>query len=235
MTGSAATTDGAAGESFAQRLQREARERKKLFYSAPTKPVDPSAAQPAPAIIIPEIPQPYGTPVPIETKAIAELNRLDLTWGGRPTVVLIIRLCAEAYGLTPTDLLSVRRTADVVRPRQIAMYLSKILTLKSLPEIGRRIGDKDHTTVLHAVRKMERLVETSADVAAEVAAIREQIRIVVERRTAAPADAPADFVTSADNSEPREGEDHGAKCQTDERLRQDETQKHRSALRDDCR
>ncbi|KAF0124227.1 MAG: dnaA, partial [Methylocystaceae bacterium] len=45
----------------------------------------------------------------------------------------------------------------VVRPRQIAMYLSKVLTLRSLPEIGRRFGGRDHTTVLHAVRKIEEL------------------------------------------------------------------------------
>ena len=50
-----------------------------------------------------------------------------------------------------------RRTANVVRPRQIAMYLSKVLTLRSLPEIGRRFGGRDHTTVLHAVRKIEEL------------------------------------------------------------------------------
>ncbi len=45
----------------------------------------------------------------------------------------------------------------MVRPRQIAMYLSKVLTLRSLPEIGRRFGGRDHTTVLHAVRKIEGL------------------------------------------------------------------------------
>ena len=55
-----------------------------------------------------------------------------------------------------SDILSERRTAAVVRPRQIAMYLSKLLTLRSLPEIGRRFGGRDHTTVLHAVRKIEK-------------------------------------------------------------------------------
>jgi chromosomal replication initiator protein len=49
-------------------------------------------------------------------------------------------------------LLSARRSRDVVRPRQIAMFLAKALTSRSLPEIGRRFGGRDHTTVLHAVR-----------------------------------------------------------------------------------
>jgi chromosomal replication initiator protein len=64
--------------------------------------------------------------------------------------------------------LSSRRTANVVRPRQIAMYLAKTLTLRSLPEIGRRFGGRDHTTVLHAVRKIETLVGKDTTTADEV-------------------------------------------------------------------
>jgi chromosomal replication initiator protein len=56
----------------------------------------------------------------------------------------------------------------VVRPRQIAMYLAKTLTLRSLPEIGRRFGGRDHTTVLHAVRKIEGLVGNDNMLAEEV-------------------------------------------------------------------
>jgi chromosomal replication initiator protein len=56
----------------------------------------------------------------------------------------------------------------VVRPRQIAMYLAKTLTLRSLPEIGRRFGGRDHTTVLHAVRKIENLVGNDTTTADEV-------------------------------------------------------------------
>ena len=61
------------------------------------------------------------------------------------------------FNVSRADILSSRRTANVVRPRQIAMYLSKMMTLRSLPEIGRRFGGRDHTTVLHAVRKIEAL------------------------------------------------------------------------------
>jgi chromosomal replication initiator protein len=66
------------------------------------------------------------------------------------------RVC-EFYSIKMSDLLSSRRVQNIVRARQVAMYLSKILTSKSLPEIGRKFGGKDHTTVLHAVRKVEEI------------------------------------------------------------------------------
>lgn len=61
---------------------------------------------------------------------------------------------AKHYHLSVNELLSNRRTADVVRPRHVAAYLSKVLTRKSLPEIGRAMGNRDHTTILHGVRKI---------------------------------------------------------------------------------
>jgi chromosomal replication initiator protein len=70
----------------------------------------------------------------------------------------ILKLVSAHFSLTRADLLSSGRTANVVRPRHIAMYLSKTLTSRSLPEIGRRFGGRDHTTVLHAVRKIEGLI-----------------------------------------------------------------------------
>jgi chromosomal replication initiator protein len=76
----------------------------------------------------------------------------------RVRVEEILKLVSAHFNVTRADLLSSRRTASVVRPRQIAMYLSKTLTLRSLPEIGRRFGGRDHTTVLHAVRKIEGLI-----------------------------------------------------------------------------
>ncbi|HEY9056430.1 MAG TPA: chromosomal replication initiator protein DnaA [Aurantimonas sp.] len=67
----------------------------------------------------------------------------------------ILKFVSRHYNVTRTDLLSARRTRTIVRPRQIAMYLAKTMTPRSLPEIGRRFGGRDHTTVLHAVRKIE--------------------------------------------------------------------------------
>jgi chromosomal replication initiator protein len=75
---------------------------------------------------------------------------------------------ARQYNVSRADLLSSRRTANVVRPRQVAMYLAKILTLRSLPEIGRRFGGRDHTTVLHAVRKIETLAGNDSALADEI-------------------------------------------------------------------
>ncbi len=104
-----------------------------------------------------------GTAHTVET---AEAAIRDLVRSREPKRVKIEdiqKLVANHYNVSRADILSSRRTAVVVRPRQIAMYLSKALTLRSLPEIGRRFGGRDHTTVLHAVRKIEALsgVETA--------------------------------------------------------------------------
>ena len=95
------------------------------------------------------------------TLEMAEREARDLIRPQEPKRIKIEdiqRVVARQYNVSRSDLLSSRRTANVVRPRQVAMYLAKTLTLRSLPEIGRRFGGRDHTTVLHAVRKIEALV-----------------------------------------------------------------------------
>jgi chromosomal replication initiator protein len=109
-----------------------------------------------------------GLPV---TMDMAERAVRDLVRPQEPKRVKIEdiqRVVARQYNVSRADLLSSRRTANVVRPRQIAMYLAKTLTLRSLPEIGRRFGGRDHTTVLHAVRKIEGLVGNDNMLAEEV-------------------------------------------------------------------
>ena len=69
-------------------------------------------------------------------------------------------------------MISARRARVVARPRQIAMFLSKNLTSKSLPEIGRKFGGRDHTTVIHAVKKIEELKLVDVQVADEVEILR---------------------------------------------------------------
>jgi len=88
----------------------------------------------------------------------------------------IQRVVARQYNVSRSDLLSSRRTANVVRPRQVAMYLAKTLTLRSLPEIGRRFGGRDHTTVLHAVRKIEGLVGNDVALAEEIEVLKRQLQ-----------------------------------------------------------
>jgi len=73
------------------------------------------------------------------------------------TVDMIQKTVAEHYSLKQADLISERRARAVARPRQVAMWLAKQITTRSLPDIGRRFGGRDHTTVLHAVRRIEAL------------------------------------------------------------------------------
>ena len=88
------------------------------------------------------------------------------------TIEEIKRRVAEYYSLRMTDLISARRARVVARPRQVAMYLCKTLTSKSLPEIGRGFGGRDHTTVIHAVRKIEELTATDAQLQEDVENLR---------------------------------------------------------------
>lgn len=75
------------------------------------------------------------------------------------TVADIRRLCAEEAGISLREMLSHRRPLSLVRPRQIGMYLAKKLTSRSLPEIGKRFGGRDHSSVLYAVRKITALLD----------------------------------------------------------------------------
>jgi chromosomal replication initiator protein len=117
-----------------------------------------------------------GHPITLE---MAEREVRDLIRPQEPRRVKIEeiqRIVARQYNVSRADLLSSRRTANVVRPRQVAMYLAKTLTLRSLPEIGRRFGGRDHTTVLHAVRKIETLVSNDAVLAEEIEALKRQLQ-----------------------------------------------------------
>ncbi|MBS3651107.1 chromosomal replication initiator protein DnaA [Pseudaminobacter sp. 19-2017] len=93
----------------------------------------------------------------------------------RPRIEDIQRVVARHYNVSKTELLSNRRTRTIVKPRQIAMYLAKVMTPRSLPEIGRRFGGRDHTTVLHAVRKIEDLSGNDNSLAQELELLRRLI------------------------------------------------------------
>jgi chromosomal replication initiator protein len=88
----------------------------------------------------------------------------------------IQRVVARQYNVSRADLLSQRRTVNVVRPRQIAMYLAKMLTGRSLPEIGRRFGGRDHTTVLHATLKIESLAGNDNALTEEIELLKRQLQ-----------------------------------------------------------
>ncbi|TCT03173.1 chromosomal replication initiator protein DnaA [Aquabacter spiritensis] len=109
-----------------------------------------------------------GEPVTLEMAENAIRDLVRPSDPKRVRVDEILRVVAKHYNVSRADILSQRRTANVVKPRQIAMYLAKTLTLRSLPEIGRRFGGRDHTTVLHAVRKIDGLIATDRALAEEI-------------------------------------------------------------------
>jgi chromosomal replication initiator protein len=109
-----------------------------------------------------------GEPI---TVTLAEKTLADLIRSHdarRVRIEDILRIVSRHYKVPRNDLLSSRRSRDVVRPRQIAMYLAKSLTSRSLPEIGRRFGGRDHTTVLHSVRKVEQMMKDDGDLCQEI-------------------------------------------------------------------
>ncbi|MCT8990008.1 chromosomal replication initiator protein DnaA [Chelativorans sp. SCAU2101] len=114
------------------------------------------------------------------------LDRIDEILGpvcrtGEPRRVRIEdiqRIVARHYNVSKTELLSNRRTRSIVKPRQVAMYLAKVMTPRSLPEIGRRFGGRDHTTVLHAVRKIEGMSSGDKQLAQEIELLK---RLIAEQ------------------------------------------------------
>ena len=87
----------------------------------------------------------------------------------------ILRAISRQYAVSRGDLLSARRTRSIVRPRQIGMYLSKQLTSRSLPEIGRQFGGRDHTTVIHAIRKIEELMSDDPGLRDEIETLKDDL------------------------------------------------------------
>jgi chromosomal replication initiator protein len=116
-----------------------------------------------------------GRPVTLENThdVLADLLR---TYDRKVTMDDIQKKICEHFGLKLSDLHGERRSRHLARPRQMAMYLCKQLTTKSLPDIGRAFGGRDHTTVLHAVRKVEDLIRTEAQVAEDIELLRRALQ-----------------------------------------------------------
>ncbi len=88
------------------------------------------------------------------------------------TVEEILRKVAEHYNVRLSDLTGAKRLRTIARPRQVAMYLAKQLTTRSLPDIGRRIGGRDHTTVMHGVKRIEELAAIDSQLADDIQMLR---------------------------------------------------------------
>jgi chromosomal replication initiator protein len=93
----------------------------------------------------------------------------------RVTIEEIQKRVAEHFNVRISDMHSARRARSVARPRQVAMYLSKQLTSRSLPEIGRKFGGRDHTTVMHAVKKVDELQDQDISFAEDVNLLRRML------------------------------------------------------------
>ena len=91
------------------------------------------------------------------------------------TIDLIQTLVCKFFKISKNEMLSSRRSRYLVRPRQTAIYLTKILTSKSLPEIGREFSNRDHTTIIHSVKTIERLKESDKDMEENINNLKNQI------------------------------------------------------------
>ena len=116
-----------------------------------------------------------GREITIES-AQEELHDLLRSRERRITIDEIQRRVAEHFNIRQAEMTSSRRARIVARPRQVAMYLSKQLTSRSLPEIGRKFGGRDHTTVMHAVRRIEELRDSDPVLAEDVELLRRMLQ-----------------------------------------------------------
>ena len=144
-------------------LHRAHLERRARLYPAPKRPA------PAPIVITPPEPRPEPTQKTVfdtrrkilrraaVIRAEIEGYKVDMARAVVPQIGTVQTIVCRHYGVPLRDILSAIRTRDVVRVRQVAMWLCRRTTLKSYPEIGRRFGGRDHTTVLHSERLIEAL------------------------------------------------------------------------------
>jgi len=147
--------------------------RRAKLYAVRKEPEAPAPA-PAPAPVVAE---PIVLPPAVVHDAVREWLRLATPEAMKPAAHRrIIDIVAEVTGVERMQLLSGRRMADIVRPRQICFYLLKTCTTLSLPLIGRCMGGRDHTTVLHGARKIASLIETDDALRALVASLTSRIQ-----------------------------------------------------------
>ncbi|MCK1465755.1 hypothetical protein IVB34_47595 [Bradyrhizobium sp. 2] len=134
------------------------------------------APQPEPDIveIVPAVVRQSRAP---ETKAEARFIRYLTDEGGRkiPTVHEIKHVIAEHFGITTTNIDSQSRKVKFCLPRQIGYYLSREMTLRSLPDIARRFGGRDHTSALSGIKKIERQLQADPAFAKTVSVLREKL------------------------------------------------------------
>ena len=157
-----------------QEIRTRARERARRMMTPPALPILAAPSpEPVAAAAEPEDTDPEQCPVCGRSKALCAAEPAPAPPKAKDpiTVPKIMRAVAEFYQTSIRDLQSSRRERSICRPRQIAMYLGRELTLRSFPDIGQRVGGRDHTTVLHGWRKITALRAIDATLNAEIEAI----------------------------------------------------------------
>jgi hypothetical protein len=132
-------------------------------------------------VVVMEAPPPPAPPLPAtpvvpDVAPIAECISEIEEGPKRPTIQEIKRSVCQRFDITFADIESRRRNAKVVRPRQIVYYLCRRLTSRSLPEIARRLGHRDHTTALSGIKRIEKLIEHDRSLARAVAELEAQFQ-----------------------------------------------------------
>ena len=152
--------------------------RKKLRMDIARDAVEKTAvATPEPVCVPPII----ESKAPIEEKPaeIQEPEKIDfptyIQGNAKTLVKLICKVCANEFNVDTSDILSRRRHAQIIVARHAAFGIAKYITRWSLPEIGRRFGGRDHTTILHGLRKVERLMNANPGYAETIKRLREQV------------------------------------------------------------
>ena len=114
-----------------------------------------------------------------ETKVVLK-DLLNLN-ENKVTIDLIQTIVCKFFKISKNEMLSSRRSRYLVRPRQTAIYLTKILTSKSLPEIGREFSNRDHTTIIHSVKTIEKLKEKDPEMVENINKLKNQIFIIIKK------------------------------------------------------
>lgn len=144
-----------------------------------SKPVPPSVGATS-MELCPQFPQVLSNIVETEPQSVPEPQIVCSICGGEigssvPTIRKIQQVVARHYNVTVGEICSPRRTNKIVRIRHLAIYLCRTMTTRSTNEIGRLFGGRDHTTIMSAEQKFERLISENPQVAAEVEAVKSTI------------------------------------------------------------
>ena len=157
---------------FAQQLAVERRARLMRLGAIPTKPV----AKPTEAALLQPKPEPIIFVPPVESfyPSMWFWDLVSSDGKMQPTIKNIQMLVSAKYGVAISEIVSARRDKSVILPRHVAFYLVKQLTTYSYPVIGRYFGGRDHSTIIHAVQKVEARMQSEPDLRRDVMSLRER-------------------------------------------------------------